>query len=67
MFVVSADHFNYGIIWFHYLQLEEYIQTGGKDAPLLLLGEAGTGKSSVMAKAVHEFSKPGYLDKYLPQ
>lgn len=41
------------IIQFDYffIQIEEYIQIEDKDVPMLILGEAGSGKSSILCKA----------------
>ena len=35
-----------------FAQIKNYIDGKGPDVPLLLLGGPGTGKSSIMAKAV---------------
>ena len=34
-------------------QIEDYVCGGGPDVALLLLGGAGSGKSSIMAQAAH--------------
>ena len=34
--------------------MEEYIRNNPKKAPLLLVGNAGSGKSAIMAKAAHD-------------
>ena len=51
-----------------FFQVEDYIDGVGQDVPLLVLGGAGCGKSSVMAKIVddtvnkaHHHKIPGYL------
>ncbi len=44
--MLSLEHF------YFLFQIKSYVDGNGPDVPLLLLGEPGTGKSSIMAKAV---------------
>ena len=47
----------WGPDYFFPSQLEEYVLTGGKDVPVLLLGSAGSGKTSILAKLVHNMER----------
>ncbi len=47
------------------LQIKDYIYGSGPDVPLLLLGGPGTGKSSIMAKAV-DTTITAAIDRRIP-
>ncbi len=46
-------------------QIKDYVDGKGRDVPLLLLGGPGTGKSSIMAKAVDN-TLTAAIDRKIP-
>lgn len=47
------------------LQIKDYVDGRGQDVPLLLLGGAGSGKSSIMARAV-DATLTAAIDRKIP-
>ena len=43
--------------------MEDYVKSIGPDVALLILGQPGMGKSSVMAKVAHDIEEQARLNK----